>query len=640
MASMIGTVASDNWVVAESQVVKRARMLLFWGTWLLLALVLWFWPAWNLLEEQARDALTRRFLVSEVQHPQIILVDFSDASIQSLGGWPLPRAKMADLVEELVGPLGAKVVALDMVFPEPADALGDARLASLAVHGPLVLAQVMDLLPRLNVIRVGTPAVASAEPALLKGTWPAQTSHGFVANHAGFQNARCVGNIGIALDADGVMRRLSPLVAGPQGHMSTLAAAMLDCGDPQDRRVSTKVENFVADLESDAAQGGSADRQKLSWRLPFVYGVGAFDSLEASEVLSGAISPERVRGKYVLVGSSAVGLSDYVNTPLQPLTPGVLVHAQALAHWLDHGMPQPLGSARWWSLWLVFICSLGAWGLWWRSHKRFAWVWGGAFAVVWPMCATWAWSNDWQLQVLWPPVLVMGPLLAVTALEIKLLRDLKQRALSTLSFYVAEPVLRQLFAMGLSKSLHPQLRDITVLVVDMRGYTQMTDSMPLAQMADLMREFLEMITRPVLSCEGTLDRYSGDGLIAFWGAPLARTDHADMALSCAKHIQDSLRVWNKERAARGQIEIGIRMGIESGRALVGDLGSSSRSVFTAVGTCINTASRLQELGRDLNCDLVVGPLTAQLSTVALEPLALVEVRGLKSALQVFTRKSA
>ena len=467
-----------------------------------------------------------------------------------------------------------------------------------------------------------------------------QSSHGFVANHAGFQNARCVGNIGIALDADGVMRRLSPLVAGPQGHMSTLAAAMLDCGDPQARRVSPKVENFAADLESDAGQGSPAVRQKMSWRLPFVHGMGAFDSLEASEVLSGAVSPERVRGKYVLVGSSAVGLSDYANTPLQPLTPGVLVHAQALAHWLDNGMPQPLGTARWWSLWLVFIFSLGTWGFWWHSHKRFAWAWGGAFAVLWPMCATWAWSNDWQMQVLWPPVLVMGPLLAATALEIKLLRDLKQRALTTLSFYVAEPVLRQLFAMGLSKSLQPQLRDITVLVVDMRGYTQMTDTMPLAQMADLMREFLEMITRPVVSCEGTLDRYSGDGLIALWGAPLVRTDHADMALNCAKQIQEGLRVWNKERTARGQIEIDIRIGIESGRALVGDLGSSSRSVFTAVGTCINTASRLQELGRELDCDLVVGPLTAQLSTAALEPLALVEVRGLKSALQVFTWKSA
>lgn len=113
-----------------------------------------------------------------------------------------------------------------------------------------------------------------------------------------------------------------------------------------------------------------------------------------------------------------------------------------------------------------------------------------------------------------------------------------------------------------------------------------------------------------------------------------------MALNCAKQIQEGLRVWNKERTARGQIEIDIRIGIESGRALVGDLGSSSRSVFTAVGTCINTASRLQELGRELDCDLVVGPLTAQLSTAALEPLALVEVRGLKSALQVFTWKSA
>lgn len=634
MADMNSIVASDAWVVAESRAVQRARVLIFWGAWLLLAVGLWFWPAWHLLEEQARDGLSRRFLVSEARHSQVLLVDFSDASIQALGGWPLPRARMADLVEELIGPLGAKVVALDMVFPEPADALGDARLASLAAHGPLVLAQVLDMGQRSQVIRVGAPAKATP-PVLLSGMWPVVPSQGFVANHAGLAQARCVGHIGIALDADGVVRRLAPLVAGPEGVVSTLAGAMLDCGQPQQ-----PVAQSAAPQASPwwTALGGGSAASTQGWRLPFVYGLGAFDTVMADEVLSGAVNADRVRGKYVLVGSSAVGLSDYVNTPLQPLTPGVLVHAQALAHWLDQGVPRPVTTERWWAVAVALLWSWAVWRLW-RSHKRSAWALAGALALGWPTAALWTWSNGLGLPALWPPGVVLGALLAVSALELKLLRDLKQRALMTLSHYVAKPVLQQLYALGLSQSLQPQLRDITVLVVDMRGYTQLTEAMPLDKMAVLVRDYLERITEPVLAFEGTLDRYSGDGLIALWGAPLPRTDHADMALRCARELQLRVHAWNAERMAMGEEAIGIRIGIESGQALVGDLGSSARSVFTALGTCINTASRLQELGRQLNCDLVVGPATAALSSLDLQALAVVEVKGLRSALQVFTWKS-
>jgi len=331
-------------------------------------------------------------------------------------------------------------------------------------------------------------------------------------------------------------------------------------------------------------------------------------------------------------------LSDYVNTPLQPLTPGVLVHAQALAQWLDQGVPKPVAAERWWAVAVALLWSWGVWRLW-RSHKRSAWAMAGALAVGWPAAALWAWSSGLVLPALWPVGVVFGALLAVSALELKLLRDLKQRALMTLSHYVAKPVLQQLYALGLSQSLQPQLREITVLVVDMRGYTQLTDSMPLDQMALLMRDFFECITEPVLAFEGTLDRYSGDGLIALWGAPLPRADHADMALRCARALQQRLHEWNAKRMSLGETEIGVRIGIESGRALVGDLGSSARSVFTALGTCINTASRLQELGRQLECDVVVGPATAALSSLDLQPLAVVEVKGLRTALQVFTWKS-
>lgn len=608
----------------ESTVVTRLRAWLFVSVFWGIGAVLWFWPSWHLLEEQVRDALTARFAVSDRPHAQVVLVDFSDASIQSMGGWPLDRRKMADLVEELVGPLGAKVVGLDMMFPEAGDPLGDARLASLAEHGPVVLSHVLDMQQRSTPIRVGTPAQQPATPRLMAGQWAVQPSFGFVANHAGLAKARCVGHVGVALDADGVVRHLSPLVQSPQGVLHTLAAAMLDCGEPGKTRPPPPA--------LDQARGTG------TWRLPFTYGVGAFDAVEAADVLAGAVDASRIRGKYVLVGSSAVGLSDYVTTPLQPLTPGVLVHAQALAQLLDHGVPSPQDHRQVFVLFFAVALAALVWVLW-RKHKAAAWAVGLGSALAWPAGATFALTHGFFVWVLFVPAVVLAALLAITALEFKLLRDIKLRALNTLSQYVAAPVLKQLYALGLKQSLKPKLQEITVLVVDMRDYTRLTTEMTLDEVAELTRDFLALITQPVLQHEGTLDRYSGDGLIAFWGAPLPQPDHADLALACTDALTSALAQWNAERVRQKLEPIGMRMGLESGLALVGDVGNAARSVFTAVGSCINTASRLQELGRQLQCDLVIGPQTAALASRPLAPLATVEVKGLRSALQVYTRQA-
>lgn len=608
--------------VAESAKVRAWRAMIFGATVLVLCGTFWLMPFWHLLEDQARDSLTQKFLTSKATHPQVVLVDFSDLSIQKLGGWPLERTQMADLVEELVGPLGAKVVGLDMMFPEAGNELGDTRLASLAEHGPLVLSHVLDMEQRSNPIKVGVLAENLQAPQLFSTDWGLTPSFGYVANHNGLRKARCVGHVGVKLDADGVMRRLAPMVQGPQGPMNTLAGAMLDCGEPKKKATATGASMAV----KSPAQ---------SWRLPFAYAIEAFDSVEAVDVLENSVDPARIQGKYVLVGSSAVGLSDYVTTPLQPLTPGVLVHAQALAHLLDNGAPLPASQGHMVELAAVVFFSVILWMLW-HVQKKYALVWGLCIALGWPLICGVAFSKLMFPWLLFVPTVCLGALLSLVLFEFKMLRDIKQRALNTLSQYVAAPVLKQLYEMGLSKSLRPQMQDITVLVVDMRDYTRHTDEMSLENIAALTREFLALITQPVLDHEGTLDRYSGDGLIAFWGAPISRADHAAEALTCAHAMVQALKEWNAQRLAQGLDSIGMRIGMESGTALVGDFGTTARSVFTAVGTCINTAARLQELGRDLQCDVVIGPQTAQLVSEKLQPLAMVNVKGLRNSLQVYT----
>jgi adenylate cyclase len=214
-------------------------------------------------------------------------------------------------------------------------------------------------------------------------------------------------------------------------------------------------------------------------------------------------------------------------------------------------------------------------------------------------------------------------------------RRTSRRILNTLSHYVAEPVLRLLVRQGLENTLTPSRKEITVLVADMAGYTRLTAESGLDNSARLTTEFLEAITQPVLRSGGTLDRYTGDGLIAFWGAPLDRADHSAGAYAAALEMLDALAALNERRAARGEDAIGMRIGIEAGAALVGDLGSSTRSVYTAVGSCINLASRLQELARDLHEPLIVGPQARSGIEAPLRSLGLVAVRGLAQSIEVF-----
>lgn len=631
--------------VRERKGAAVLRALIFWGVAALATLLLPQWQRWQLLEEQARDAvMALAVLRAGPPHAQIVLVDLSEEALAALGGWPLSRNVLADLVEELLGPLGARAVGLDMVFPEPGDPLGDARLASLARHAPLVLAQALDLDVQAYPTQVGELVARPTAAAALAAHWAPVPSGGFVANHAGLRQARCVGHIAARPDGDGVLRRLAPLVRTTRGDVPMLAAALALCGREGESVGGAAALGGAADgsarVGAPGTQGARGGAPRASfWRLPYALPYERFDTVNAADVLAGRVAREHVAGRYVLVGSSALGLSDYVATPLQARTPGVLVHAQALAEWLGHGMPQPDGRGAVWSAGAVAVaCVL----LWWAWRRNQWWAWGGwlFLCVLWGAALVPLFTARVFALALLPLTVVGLALAGATLWQFKLVRDTKRRALETLGHYVARPVLDELFANGLERNLQPRLCEITVLVVDMQGYTRLTHDLPLQEAAALTQGFLELITQPVVEHRGTLDRYTGDGLIAFWGAPLAHARHADAALACVQALRARLAAWNRSRAAAGLAPCAMRMGVESGWALVGDWGSSVRSVYTAVGTCINTASRLQELARDLHVDLAIGPQTARLAHTPLQPLAEVQIRGLPGMTVVYTLDAA
>ncbi|MFZ3286026.1 MAG: adenylate/guanylate cyclase domain-containing protein, partial [Telluria sp.] len=219
----------------------------------------------------------------------------------------------------------------------------------------------------------------------------------------------------------------------------------------------------------------------------------------------------------------------------------------------------------------------------------------------------------WAISRHDPGFATTGPLasnLFLLAVAVPFQWQLAQRRsrhlLDTLRQYVAREVVEQLLLSDLKDPLKPAQRDVTTLIADMEGYTTHVEALPVEEAARLTRDFLDCLTGPVLDKHGTLDKYTGDGLVAFWGAPLPIADHADLALDAARDITERVRRMSEQRVQAGGRALRVRIGIESGLAMAGDFGTSFRSIYTAVGDSVNTASRLEQAARDYPHDVIVG----------------------------------
>jgi adenylate cyclase len=177
--------------------------------------------------------------------------------------------------------------------------------------------------------------------------------------------------------------------------------------------------------------------------------------------------------------------------------------------------------------------------------------------------------------------------------------------------YVAPSVVRELLRSDLEDPLAPRQLDVTTLIADMEGYTTQVESLSMEESARLTRDFLDCLTGPVIATRGTLDKYTGDGLVAFWGAPLPIEQHADLALDAAQVIVGRVAALSHAREALGHPPLRVRIGIESGPAVAGDFGTTFRSIYTAVGDSVNTASRLEQAARDFPHDVIVGEGTVE-----------------------------
>ena len=584
------------------------------------AVLLTAWSQWaapagaRLADEWLRDHFIRLQAVDTPEN-RILVVDIDETSLAKYP-WPWPRTRLADLAENLLA-AGAKGIALDILQEKPADADGDARLAMLAQHGPLVLAQLFDFAVQPHPLQGGQ--LVGGVPA--RAGVAAVPAHGYLGNHAGLARAAHAGNIGVSPDPDGTLRWVPMYARYNNRDYPTLARALFECcagGAPL------------------AVPGGAM-------RIPYQRHWSAYRAASAAEVLEQRLPADQVAGRLVLIGSSALSIGDRLATPLGASTAGLLVHAAVLDSLLTRqagGAPAP-----WPGRWIaVLFCAATVLLVSRTLARRSAAVnvllltvgsalWLGLAYVVSPHDA------------LFNPA---GPLLSnlfLLAVAVPFHWQLAQRKsrqlLGTLRQYVAREVVDELLRSDLKDPLTPKQRQVTTLIADMEGYTTHVEALPVEEAARLTTDFLDCLTRPVLEKHGTLDKYTGDGLVAFWGAPLPIADHADLALDAAELIVREVRRMSAQRVREGKAPLRVRIGIESGLAMAGDYGTAFRSIYTAVGDSVNTASRLEQAARDFPHDVIIGAGTVALATRhRFVSLGMQRLRGKEKTAELYTLEAA
>lgn len=537
---------------------------------------------------------------SAVAEDRIALIDIDEASIGELGAWPWPREKIAELIELSLGEYQAKGVALDIFFADPKDEVGDQRLASLAQFGPVVLAQALDYdKNRLWPVRIG-----SLHQTTFPATAIAAQATGYLGNHNLLSQAGSAGNIGYLPDQDGVVRQL-PVVSHFEGHYyPTLSLALFYCCANSENKADV-IRQAVADVDS---AGFS--------RINYSKQLNAYLVIPASHILKRSLPTAALRDKLIIIGSSSLSLSDRVTTPLYYSASGFLVHAEALTTLLDRQEGKTV--ARWPGAFIAILFILLVATMTTYTLPRYSALFNTLLLLVAALC----WiviANPLTLHdpTFSPnaPLLSLFVLLSI-AIPFGWSRSQRRsrRLLGTLEQYVAQSVVKELLRSDLKDPLQPRTLTITTLIADMEAYTRQVSELSIAQSAQLTRDFLECLTQPVLDNGGTLDKYTGDGLVAFWGAPLAIEGHADLAIKAAVQMVKNVETFSRQRQAQGLPAMRVRIGIESGVAIAGDFGSSMRSIYTAVGDSVNVASRLEDAARHYPHDIIIGQGAVSLST--------------------------
>jgi adenylate cyclase len=614
----------------------------------------------------------------------IVILDIDEQSLASLGRWPWSRDKLANIMDLLFDKYQIGVLGFDVVFAEPDTSSGLNTLKALE-RGPLkdspgFAASLQRLAPNLdydarfaesikgrNVVlgaylsnekgaaksgRLSAPPTPASGFPELGVNWYQWYSHGGnLPDLAGA--AASTGIFNSVADSDGVFRR-TPAVFKYQGdYYEALSVAVL--------RSMLNAPPAMPGAFAGGALEQSAGYLKIEWmtinppgqrplRVPVDSEAnmlipyrgkggpegGTFKYISLADVASGKTPLADLKGKITLVGTSAPGLKDLRSTPVGTTYPGVEIHANLISGmWLQDLKEQPAYVVGAELVLLLLTSAALIFTLPFLSPVTSISLFLIAGLAIIGINYT-VYMNGVMLPMASGLLAALVVFITDTAYGYFVESRSKRQFASLFGQYVPPELVNEMARDPTAYSMEPKSANITTLFCDVRGFTSISETLSPRDLALYINEYLSAMSAAISAHNGTLDKYIGDAVMAFWGAPVPMNDHARQGVLAALEMQKTTAILREQFRARGWPELKIGIGLNTGDVRVGDMGSKVRKAYTVMGDAVNLASRLEGRTKGYGVGILVGQATARLvDDVVFKELDRVRVKGKSEPVTIY-----
>lgn len=616
--------------------------------------------------------------------PVPVIIDIDEESLQRFGQWPWPRYRLASLLEAATS-RGAAAIALDILLAEPdrsspgnireslyndlglsIDFTGlppdfqdyDSYLAGQIATLPVVLAMyarfnekfaqiAAQITEEERTIPNGEPGEFPRGVSLIERSRPGDIAASATIHQApgasmplkGLRDAAPLGLINVNPDSDGFVRRVPMLVSiGNRTYVNLALRALM---------VALDQDNLFAITGPDGLESIRVGEFSLpvspegNFIIPFTGPRGQYPYISAARLLDGSLPDDAFAGSILFVGTSAPGLMDFRAIPFDRVFPGVEIHAAVL----DAILSGRSIVAPFWTPGLIAIAIIVS-GL--ISGLIFAFASPKIYVPAATVLFAGLLGGSWKLFASGLFISPLYPTLTVAAqgvlmLVLRFWQEERQKQVLRRAFsrYVAPEVVRRITEHH-GDLLAGEERELTIMFTDIRGFTNISEKLDPHQIVSLLNRYFTPMTALVRNSGGTLDKFIGDALMAFWNAPLPVENHPSLAVEGALAMQEELARLNHSLTKDFGVSIRMGAGVHTGKVYVGNMGSKDFVNYTIIGDNVNLTSRLEGLCAQFGLQTVVSFDTMRLcldsgiQNVKFQPIDILRVKGRKQPVSVFT----
>ncbi len=543
-----------------------------------------------------RMSFLDKLFLSRPPNQDILIIEIDSSSINKLGRWPWDRKIHAEIISKICNQQPA-VLGVDINFSEPSDPWSDQKLVESFKNCPAV---VLPLLAETNL------------------TFGEIRLDSYISPIIGLRGISSQGVANIILDRDGILRKSLINLLGPEGVEYYSFAKVV-----AEEFNKKKLPNILLDQQG---------KMVINFSGP----PGSFNSISAQEFLSGD-KEVSMNGKIVLIGATAPDLHDNYMVPTsggQPMS-GVEIHANAISTIIENSFLRPVNN--FWQIVIFVLLILGTCLFMFRLNLIKGTIFVFVLFLLYLLSALVLFEQGYILDILYSIVSIM-----LTYLTVVIFRNLtdvreKRKIKKAFSRYVSPEIIEEILIDPKKLKLGGENRELSILFSDIRGFTSISEKLSAHDLVSFLNDYLSLMSDLIMEAGGVVDKYIGDAIMAFWGAPIRQDLHAEnvcrTAISMVKKLNQNISRWNEEYGFVPDIGIGIN----SGEVIVGNIGSDKRFDYTVMGDAVNLSSRLESLTKKYKVKIIVSQFTKEAAgdSFVFRYLDKVVVKGKKIGVEIF-----